>query len=279
MNYFAGKRKMKNRKFIGSILSLNLSLSLSLSFMLVFCSCEKEYEKHCERQGSADQICKELRYENDVLVEAVSYEYGNNGLVSLKLHENKSGKNIGQVIYTYDSQNKLVSENYKDSDKDILIANSWTYNEQLQVKLAVSDVFGVKQESHFTYTDKLVEEEKIYIDGQLKFSNTHKYYENDSISYDVFTYDGAGVLVFVNEYRQFDFSTMRIETYDALGDLSGYVVQLFDTDGELTQVRTYDIRGNLLNQEEYQYDNGIIKEYRFLSALKPNKKTTYLRFN
>jgi hypothetical protein len=249
-----------------------------ICLIIVFFSCEKEYEKHCERQGLPEQICKELRYENDVFIESVTYEYGNNDLVSLKLHENNKGTNIGQVIYTYDDQNKVLNEIYKNSEKKIIISNTWTYDDQQQVKSLISDVYGVKQESHFTYGDKFIQQEKIYISEVLKFNRVYEYIDNDTISYDVLTYDGDSVLLFINQCRRFDSSTTRVETYDASGELSGYCVQLFNDQVKLVEIREYDEDGDLLYIEEYNYENGVINEYKFLSSLKPNKKTLYLQF-
>ena len=142
----------------------------------------------------------------------------------------------------------------------------------------MSEVYGVKQETYITYGNKFVQQEKIYISEVLKFNRVYEYIDNDTLSYDVLTYDGDSVLLFVNQHRRFDSSTVRTETYDASGDLSGYCVKLFNDQAELVETREYDKDATLLHIEEYNYGNGVINEYRFLSSLKPNKKTLYLQF-
>jgi len=247
------------------------------SLMSVCFSCEKEYEQHCERHDSSGQICKELRYEEGVLAEALSYEYGNNGLVSLKLHENKNGKNIGQVIYTYDSQNNLLSEVFKDAEKEIIISNAWNYNEQGQINVFESEVYGVKKESRLSYANGILQQVKTYADNSVVWNSVYSYFDNDTVSYDVLTYDGDSVLLSVNQHRWFDSSTTRIEKYDAFGDLNGYKVLLFNAEAELIEKRTYDKQLKLLHSEEYLYDNGVVAEYSFLSDIEPNKRTVYMR--
>ncbi|MFT6745671.1 MAG: hypothetical protein ACJAZ2_000003 [Glaciecola sp.] len=253
-------------------------LSIAFCLVMVLFSCEKEYEKHCQNQGVRGEICKELRYENDVLVEAVTYEYGNNSLVYLKLHENKNGSNIGQVIYTYDGQNTLVSETFKNSKQEEVILSTWSYNAQQQEESNVSTVYGVKQETKTTYDTNWVIQEKIYIDEVLKYNKVYQYFDNDTMSFNVFTYDQDSVLLTVAEHRQFDSTTKRIEVYNQSGGLDNYYVHLYQSSGELIEKRTYDKNSTLIHQELYYYDNGKVDEYKLQSTATANKKIKYLRF-
>lgn len=254
-------------------------LTLILGLVLMISSCEKEYEKHCEFQGDQEKICKELRYESEVLVEAVSYEYGSNGLVSLKLHENKSGKNLGHVAYTYNGENDLISEVFKNTDQEVLIANTMVYGSSQLLKIASTEAFGVEQVTYYSYNSSAVSQEKTYIDGELKFNKVYQYFDDDTLSYDALLFDGDSVLISVDQQRRFDASTTRIESYNELGELLGYRVLLSDSQGELVEKREYNGLGSLLHQEEYRYGQWGIEEYNFLSATNPNKKIKYLRFN
>jgi hypothetical protein len=256
----------------------NKGILFLLSLIYVFSSCEKEYENHCNSDGPLELICKELRYEDGVLVEAVSYEYGNNDLVSLKLHENKSGRNIGQVTYQYDDENNLLSEVFKNSDKEILISNSWTYNEEQQVTSFKIEDYGAVQKTDFTYSNGLLIQEEFLVEELLKYTKEYKYFDNDTMSYNVSTFDVYGNLLLVAEYRQFDTSTKRIEMFDELGELKNYEVKLFDEKGHLVEHREYDNVNTLLSIKEYDYLNEILKTYRYLSNTESNKEVSYLRF-
>ena len=254
-------------------------LSLAFCLTMVLLSCEKEYETHCQTQGVSGEICKELRYENGILVEAVTYEYGNNDLVSLKLHENKNGSNIGQVIYTYDNQYALLSETFKNSKQEEVISNTWSYNVDRQVIAQLSTIYGVKQETKTTNGVSWVTQEKIYTDEALKYNKVYQYFDNDTMSFNVYTYDQDSVLLTVAEHRQFDSTTKRIEVYTQSGDLDSYYVLLYQSSGELAEKKTYDESSTLVHQELYHYSNGKVDEYKLQSSVAPNKKIMYLRFD
>jgi hypothetical protein len=256
----------------------NLSL-IVLAFCLSFGACEKEYKKGCEGNGVANEVCKELRYENEVLFEAINYEYGNNNLVALKLHENKNGKNIGYLRYGYDAQNNVITEIFEDASGKVLIENNWTYNGTGEVIAFSSDISGVKQIVEFTYDNLFIVQEKTYENEVLKYKKVYSYFDNDTLSYDAVTYDQENAVLYVEQRRQFDSATARTQTYDGLGNLSGYVVELFGSSELLLEKKSYDGSGAQINAEKYTYDRGVVTVYEMSSEVKVNRKITYLRFD
>jgi len=251
--------------------------------VLVFCismgACEKEYERKCEGNAVSNKICKELRYENDVLFEAISYEYGNNNLVALKLHENRSGKNIGYLRYGYDSKNNVITEIFEDSSDEILIENNWTYNIGGQMITFSSDISGVKKIVEFLYDNSFVIQENTYENSVLTKKKVYSYFDNDTVSYDAVTYNQEDEVLYVEQRRQFDSATTRTETYNNLGGLSSYVVSLYGSDSLIVEKKSYNGSGSQIQLEKYTYDKGAVAVYEMSSKVKDNRKITYLRFD
>jgi hypothetical protein len=235
------------------------------------------YKTALEEFDNSSNLIKEVTLdENENIEQIYVYKYNDNGKMTEEILYYESDEVIHKKTYTINEKGQRIKEivHYSEEEYDTII---YTYNDkdQLTEKINYNIDEEIESTQKFIYLNQNLVEDSIY-DGKNKllFQKLYKYDEKGN-EIEFQSNDLVEDIKFSKEYSYDDLGR-RIEslTYNEKNQLKEKSIFEYTTGNKPTQITeetafkkntakfSYDEKGNIICQEEYNRNNNLINSIK-----------------